>query len=348
MDDTSMIIGHIGAVEDTCMVINHVGGVVEHTSMVISHVGAVEDEPFNFLMSTNNIQVPEVKYDHKPKVGHEFASLDEVHDFYNKYAKEVVFSVRISSSKKNKNDKITRKEYYCFKEGKSCEGIPCEKKRRRGIIWVGCNAKLPVVKTISGNFVVSLFVEDHNHSLVTPRRVHFLKSHHKEMNGHDAMMLLEHFESEQGKNSAFTFNIKIGNEDRITHCFWADAISRLAYEISGDVVVFHTTYNTNRYSMVFAPLIGVNNHGQTIVFACAFLSDETTYSFIWLFEQFKKAMPGGAPKMIIIDQDLAMMKTILEVFPDSFHRALAHQRHEELRADHVDINEKPVSNCPYL
>ncbi|KAK4853831.1 hypothetical protein QYF36_015394 [Acer negundo] len=179
MDDTSMIIGHIGAVEDTCMVINHVGGVVEHTSMVISHVGAVEDEPFNFLMSTNNIQVHEVKYDHKPKVGHEFASLDEVHDFYNKYAKEVVFSVRISSSKKNKNDKITRKEYCCFKEGKSCEGIPCEKKRRRGIIWVGCNAKLPVVKTISGNFVVSLFVKDHNHSLVTPRRVHFLKSHHK-------------------------------------------------------------------------------------------------------------------------------------------------------------------------
>ncbi|KAK0593930.1 hypothetical protein LWI29_030171 [Acer saccharum] len=371
MDDTSMIIGHVGIVEDNSMVINNVGA-VEDTSMVIAHVGSVEDEPFNFLMSTNNIQVPEVVYDHKPKVGQEFASLDEVHDFYNKYAKEVGFSVRISSSKKNKNDEITRKEYCCFKEGTSCKGIPCEKKRRRGIIRVGCNAKLAVVKTISGNFVVSLFVEEHNHSLVTPRRVHFLKSHRKvtkaqksltqhflaanipihqqisvfesqaggihnigctekdiynferdlrkEMKGHDAMMLLEHFESEQGKNSAFTFTIKTGNEDRITHCFWADAISRLAYEIYGDVVVFDTTYNTNRYSMVFAPLIGVNNHGQTIVFACAFLSDETTDSFIWLFEQFKKAMPGGAPKMIITDQDLAMTKAISEVFPDSFHR----------------------------
>ncbi|KAK2662215.1 hypothetical protein Ddye_000789 [Dipteronia dyeriana] len=143
----------------------------------------------------------------------------------------------------------------------------------------------------------------------------------------------------------------------------ADANSRVAYEIYGDVVVFDTTYNTNRYGMVFAPLIGVNNHGQTIVYACAFLSDETTDSLVWLFEQFKKAMPGGAPKMIITDQDLAMTKAISEVFSDSFHRyiskrnslfdfiisfnkALAHQKHEELRADHVEINEKPVFKLP--
>ena len=90
-----MIIDHVGVVEDTSMVINHVGA-VEDTSMVIDQVGSVEDEPFNFLMSTNNIQVPKVVHDHKPKVGQEFASLDEVHDFYNKYAKEVGFNVRIN------------------------------------------------------------------------------------------------------------------------------------------------------------------------------------------------------------------------------------------------------------
>ncbi|KAI9193838.1 hypothetical protein LWI28_000610 [Acer negundo] len=142
MDDTSMIIGHVGVVEDTSMVINHVGvvedismvishvgGAVEDTSIVISHVGSVEDKPFNFLMSTNNIQVPKVMYDHKAKVGQEFASLDEVHDFYNKYAKEVGFNVIISLSKKNKNDEITGKEFCCFKEGISCKGIPCEKKK---------------------------------------------------------------------------------------------------------------------------------------------------------------------------------------------------------------------------
>ena len=66
--------------------------------------------------------------------------------------------------------------------------------------------------------------------------------------------------------------------------------------------------------MIFAPFVGVNNHSQTIVFACSFLSDETTNSFLWLFEQFKTAMPGGSPKMIITDQDPAMTKAIVQAF----------------------------------
>ncbi|KAL5760709.1 hypothetical protein ACOSQ2_019547 [Xanthoceras sorbifolium] len=110
--------------------------------------------------------------------------------------------------------------------------------------------------------------------------------------------------------------------------------------------------------MIFAPLIGVNHHGQSIVFACAFLSVETTDSFLC------------APKMIITDQDPAMTKAIhitdflhengwfqslyeirskwVLVFVNHifsaamFNRALAHQRHEELIADHTNSNGKPV------
>ncbi|KAL5787412.1 hypothetical protein ACOSP7_004361 [Xanthoceras sorbifolium] len=138
--------------------------------------------------------------------------------------------------------------------------------------------------------------------------------------GHDAELLYEYFKSEQEKNSSFTFKIKAGDDDRIIHCFWADVVSRHAYKYFGDVVVFDTTYNTNRYGIIFAPLIRVNHHGQSIVFACAFLGDETIDSFLWLFDQFKEAMPGSAPKMIIIDQDPAMTKVIAQVFPNTYHR----------------------------
>ncbi|XP_004305996.1 PREDICTED: protein FAR-RED IMPAIRED RESPONSE 1-like [Fragaria vesca subsp. vesca] len=106
----------------------------------------------------------------------------------------------------------------------------------------------------------------------------------------------------------------------ITHIFWADAISRRSYKFYGDVVIFDTTYNTNAYSLIFAPLVGVNNHGQTIILACAFLSNETTGSFTWFFKEFLKAMPGDAPRMIITDQDPAMTKAISEVLPQTFHR----------------------------
>ncbi|KAL5840161.1 hypothetical protein ACOSQ4_012769 [Xanthoceras sorbifolium] len=60
--------------------------------------------------------------------------------------------------------------------------------------------------------------------------------------------------------------------------------------------------------MIFAPLIGVNYHGQSIVFACAFFNDETTDSFLC------------TPEMIIIDQDPAMTKAITQAFPNIYHR----------------------------
>jgi len=72
--------------------------------------------------------------------------------------------------------------------------------------------------------------------------------------------------------------------------------------------------------MIFAPLMGVNNHGQTILFSCAFLSDETIDSFVWLFNRFLEAMPSDAPKMIITDQDPAMTRAISEVLPYTYHR----------------------------
>lgn len=96
--------------------------------------------------------------------------------------------------------------------------------------------------------------------------------------------------------------------------------ARRAYKFYGDAVVFDTTYNTNRYGMIFAPLLGVNNHGQTIVFGCCFLNNETTESFVCLFEQFKKAMLAGPPKFFITDQDSTIGKAISQVFPGMFHR----------------------------
>ncbi|RYR78227.1 hypothetical protein Ahy_A01g002960 isoform B [Arachis hypogaea] len=39
------------------------------------------------------------------------------------------------------------------------------------------------------------------------------------------------------------------------------ARSRAAYEYFGDVVSFDTTYNTNKYNLVFCSFVGVNHHG---------------------------------------------------------------------------------------
>ncbi|KAF7150404.1 hypothetical protein RHSIM_Rhsim02G0163500 [Rhododendron simsii] len=142
----------------------------------------------------------------------------------------------------------------------------------------------------------------------------------KTVDGHDANMLYEHFETEKVKNDDFTYTIEEDDEGRMTNCFWADATARKSYQYFGDVVVFDTTYKTNRYSMIFAPIVGVNHHRQTTLFGCAFLCDESTETFEWLFKEWLKAMPAGPPKMIITDQDLAMMKAIAIALPNTHHR----------------------------
>ncbi|KAH7569676.1 hypothetical protein JRO89_XS06G0238400 [Xanthoceras sorbifolium] len=134
----------------------------------------------------DNLHIPQVKQECKPRLGQEFASLDDVYNFYNKYAKEAGFSVRINSSRKNReNNEIVRKEYVCFKEGISvkAKGVVSETKRRRGITREGCNAKLAVVKSKAGTYTVSIFVEGHSHALAAPQRVHLLRSHRKESEG---------------------------------------------------------------------------------------------------------------------------------------------------------------------
>ncbi|KAL5810893.1 hypothetical protein ACOSQ4_027461 [Xanthoceras sorbifolium] len=64
-----------------------------------------------------NLREPQsVNDDRKPNLHQEFVNLDDVHAFYNIYAKEASFSVRLGSSKKSKDTNvIERKEYLCYK-----------------------------------------------------------------------------------------------------------------------------------------------------------------------------------------------------------------------------------------
>ncbi|XP_061336692.1 protein FAR1-RELATED SEQUENCE 5-like [Gastrolobium bilobum] len=72
--------------------------------------------------------------------------------------------------------------------------------------------------------------------------------------------------------------------------------------------------------MACAPFIGVNHHKQSVLFGCAFLLNETTESFVWLFESFLEAMDGLQPKTIFTDQCQAMANAIKRVLPKSQHR----------------------------
>ncbi|XP_042415197.1 protein FAR1-RELATED SEQUENCE 5-like [Zingiber officinale] len=348
---------------------------------------------------------PQVGEDRKPQIEMEFPSLEEAFTFYNQYAHESGFSARLGNSKKNKRtNEVGWKQFVCFKghtdeKQKKVAQVDSVKERACGEVRTGCMAKLSLVKEQTGeNWIVTKFLESHNHPLSTPSKVHLLRSHRHvseakkvlkqqfaeaniptcqqvrlleidsggpeflgctkrdirnferelrdEQKGIDAETLIEFFATEKEKNSAFFYAYEIDSTGRFTRCFSVDHVSRRAYNVFGDAVVFDTTYNTKKYGLIFAPFIGVNHHHQSIVLGCAFLSDEKTELFVWLLTKFIEAMAKGPPTMIITDQDPALTKAIGQVLPQTVHRSNATEK-ANTNDDESYEEDLGLTPCPF-
>ncbi|XP_020110765.1 protein FAR1-RELATED SEQUENCE 5-like isoform X2 [Ananas comosus] len=135
----------------------------------------------------------------------------------------------------------------------------------------------------------------------------------------DAQSLVNLFKRRTNEDGMFYWDVQVDQEGRMTNFFWRDGRSRIDYDCFGDAVVFDTTYRSNKYDLICAPFIGVNHHWQNVMFGCAFLLDETTTSFVWLFKTFLESMGGRPPKSIITSGDQEMAKAIEEVFPGTHH-----------------------------
>ena len=46
-------------------------------------------------------------------------------------------------------------------------------------------------------------------------------------------------------------------EGHLKGLFWSDSQSQIDYAAFGDVVIFDSTYRTNKYNMPFVPFVGV-------------------------------------------------------------------------------------------
>ncbi|XP_062198836.1 protein FAR1-RELATED SEQUENCE 5-like [Phragmites australis] len=131
---------------------------------------------------------------------------------------------------------------------------------------------------------------------------------------------LEYFQKLQAKSPSFFYAVKVDRSNTVRALFWVDGRTGELYKNFRDCVFFDTTFCTNRYNMPFAPLVGINNHMQTILLGIVLLPNETTEIFVWVFEALKKAMGGLEPLNIMTDQDKAMKASISQEFPNAKHR----------------------------
>ncbi|XP_022895081.1 protein FAR1-RELATED SEQUENCE 7-like [Olea europaea var. sylvestris] len=158
----------------------------------------------------------------------------------------------------------------------------------------------------------------------------------------EAERIHQYFQNKQLKDPTFFCAVQLDAEEQLTNFFWADEKMMTDYSDFGDVVCFDTTYYLNKEWRPLALFLGLNNHKQILVFGAAFLYDDTTESFKWLFRTFAKAMTGKKPKTILSDEDAAISEAIISELPEtnrrycvwhSYQNALEHLREVTVRSD---------------
>ncbi|XP_056688568.1 protein FAR1-RELATED SEQUENCE 5-like [Spinacia oleracea] len=98
----------------------------------------------------------------------------------------------------------------------------------------------------------------------------------KQIDGKDSQTLVNKLYDIQSIDPEFFFRVRLNAEGKVECLFWRDSMMREDYKIYGDVLVFDTTFRTNKYNLICAPFVGINNHWKNTMFACAFIGDETT------------------------------------------------------------------------
>ena len=153
------------------------------------------------------------------------------------------------------------------------------------------------------------------------RDVTNLKSQeNKKHRNKDVDELLTLFKDRQKRIPGFYYSLQTDEDGTVRSVFWTDAVGRSNYKVYGEYISFDTTFSTNVYDMPFAPIVGVDNHGKTILFGCGLLKDQTAESFEWLFDTFLAANDGKMPKTIMTDQDQAIAIALNSKFPYSVRR----------------------------
>ncbi|KAL5713706.1 Protein FAR1-RELATED SEQUENCE 5 [Ranunculus cassubicifolius] len=145
----------------------------------------VDDEEDEMVESSagRELYIPEGDTNLEPYEGMEMDSEEAAKAFYNSYARRVGFSTRVSKTRRSRKDgAIIQRSFVCAKEGfrveKERPGVNENRiKRPRAVTRVGCKAMLAVKMQVSGKWVVSGFVKEHNHELVPADKVHCLRSH---------------------------------------------------------------------------------------------------------------------------------------------------------------------------
>ncbi|KAE8705311.1 hypothetical protein F3Y22_tig00110429pilonHSYRG00628 [Hibiscus syriacus] len=142
----------------------------------------------------------------------------------------------------------------------------------------------------------------------------------KEISNGDVNALIAYFDYKKHDNPWFFMTYSVEESGALHYLIWSDCTSRSDYTCFDDVITFDTTYKDNLYGQPIMPIVGVNHHHNTIVFATTIIADEMSQSFEWVLKNFLQAMMNKSPISVITDGDRAMQRAIKSVIPSAKHK----------------------------
>ncbi|KAF5184403.1 Far1-related sequence 5-like [Thalictrum thalictroides] len=125
----------------------------------------------------------EVRNESCPRVGMDFKSQEEAYEFYCSYALKTGFRVRkctTSRSRRRRACEVIGRNYVCSRQGVKdprTESLDC-KKRNRVEYRTGCKAYISLRKRNENMWVVTKFLDEHNHEMESSskrKKLHSLK-----------------------------------------------------------------------------------------------------------------------------------------------------------------------------
>jgi zinc finger SWIM domain-containing protein 3 len=102
----------------------------------------------------------------------------------------------------------------------------------------------------------------------------------KTIAANDAQTIISYLRELQRRDPDLFFKYMVDGEEQLKGLFWGDSQCLLDYEAFGDVVVFDSTYKTNRYNLPLVPFVGANHHPSTAIFGCEIISHENIESYV--------------------------------------------------------------------
>ncbi|KAK1414750.1 hypothetical protein QVD17_30501 [Tagetes erecta] len=112
------------------------------------------------------------------------------------------------------------------------------------------------------------------------------------INEYDAEMMVGNLMKKKEHLPEFSCEYFTDDESCLVGLFWSNGESKRNYQVFGDIMSFDATYRSNRYSMVFVPFTGIDNHNNNVSFGAALLASETPETYKWLLRCFLKALVG--------------------------------------------------------